>query len=196
MGAFVDYLDLRLAVADVVQNRGLTDVFPRLTKMAESKLDSELRTRYQITNGTVTFASGTGVLPADFLEMINVFGVADYPFKSGPIGDTRRWGSEYYRYSVSGSNIYIRGYSGDRDIIYYARLPTLTAGNSTTNWLLERYPNVYLYAIALEGALHVQDMTRAEIISGQLEAAKQQIRVDDEMARYSNGSVRVQGCTP
>ncbi|MBA3243254.1 MAG: hypothetical protein H0T60_18695 [Acidobacteria bacterium] len=196
MGAFVDYLDLRLAVADLVKSRNITDVMRRLTLTAESRLDSDLRTRHQITDGVVTFTGGTGTLPANFLEMINVYGVSNYLLRSGPLSDARRSGSMFYRYTISGTSIYIQGYTGGRDIQYYARIPTLTTSDATTNWLLERYPNVYLYAIGLEAAIHLQDMERAELITGQLEIAKRAIMTDDERARYSNASVRVQGMTP
>ncbi len=196
MGAFVDFFDLVLAVSDLVKNRNLTDVMKRLTLTAESRLDSELRTRYQITDGTITFTDGTGTLPTNFLQMINVYGTSDYLLRSGPLSDARRSGAMFYRYSIGGSDIFIEGYTGDRDIQYYARIPTLTTSQAATNWLLERYPNVYLYAVGLEAAIHLQDVERAELITGQLEMAKRAIMIDDERARYSNASVRVQGMTP
>src|SRR3569833_1293335 len=136
MAALADYLDLRFAVGDFVKSRNLSDVMSRLVQQAESKLNRELRCRQQITAVTLTFAGGVSALPSDFIEMLNVYGVDGLPMTSAPLTDIQREGSQYYRYAIDGTNIYIRGYSGDRDIEYYANLPTLTTSVTTSNWLL------------------------------------------------------------
>jgi hypothetical protein len=196
MPAFADYLDLRFAVGDHVGNRNLSDVMPRLTQMAEVYLNKELRCRQQITPATLTFANGAAPLPADFLEMLHVFGNCQQQMRASTLADARRVGSMWSRYSIDGSNIYINGLSGDRDVEYYAKLPTLTASPTASNWLLADAPDVYLYAVSLEAAKFLKDVDLSQATKTLLDGAMAELRVDDERARWANSTVRVQGVTP
>lgn len=196
MGALTDYLDLRFAVGDHVGNRSLSDVMPRLVQQAETYLNKELRCRQQVMYATLTFASGAAPLPADYLEMITVFDECNNPMRATQLADQRRLGSQWSKYSIDGSNIYINGYSGDRDIQYYAKLPTLTAGPTTSNWLLADSSDVYLYAVALEAAKFLKDVDIATATKTLLDGAISELRTGDERARWANSVVRVQGCTP
>lgn len=196
MGAFADYLDLRFAVGDHVGNRDISDVMPRLVLSAEAWLNKRLRCRQQITRATLTLASGVVSLPADFLEMINVYGLNGYPYHSGATADYRRIGSMYSTYSVDGSSLLINGYSGTRDIEYYAKLPTLTTSPTTTNWLLEDSPDVYLYAVGFEAAKFLKDADLAQATAALLDQEVNALKISDDRARYSNTAVRVRGLTP
>lgn len=196
MAALADYLDLRFSVGDFVKNRSLSDVMPRLVQQAESKLNKELRCRQQITADTLTFASGVSALPNDFLEMLNVYGVNGLPMTAAPLTDIQREGSQYYKYAIDGTSIYIRGYSGDRDIEYYASLPTLTTTPTTSNWLLAYAPDVYLYAVSLEAAIHIQDVEKGAAAKELLDGAMARVKVGNERAQWANAVTRVQGICP
>ena len=196
MAALADYLELRFAVGDFVKSRNLSDVMPRLVQQAESKLNKALRCRQQITADTLTFASGEAALPTDFLEMLNVYGVAGLPLLSAPLTDIQREGSQYYRYAIDGTKIYIRGLSGNRDIEYYAALPTLTTTPTTSNWLLAYAPDIYLYAVSLEAAIHVQDVERGGAAKELLDGAMARLLVGNERAQWSNTTTRVRGVCP
>jgi hypothetical protein len=196
MSALADYLDLRFAVGDHVGNRNLSDVIPRFVQTAEAYLNKELRCRQMITAATLTFTDGSVALPADFLEMLHVYGLNGYQMHAGSLADARRPGSMWSKYSIDGTNIYINGYSGDRDIEYYAKLSTLTASPTTSNWLLADCPNVYLYAVGLEAAKFIKDVDLAAATKTLLDGAMAELRVGDERARWANSVVRVQGCNP
>lgn len=196
MSVFADYLDLRFAVGDHVGNRGLSDVMPRLVQQAESYLNKELRTRQQVTYATLVFTNGVAPLPTDFLEIITVFDAFNNPMRATQLADQRRLGSMYSRYSIDASNINIDGYTGKRDIQYYAKLPTLTAGPTTTNWLLTEAPGIYLYAVGLEAAKFLKDVELSQATKVLLDGAMAELRIGDERARWANSTVRVQACTP
>lgn len=196
MTALADYLDLKFAVADQVGNRALSDVMPRLVQMAESKLNSTLRTRQQITPATLTFTDGASTLPTDFLEILHVFGLCGKQLHASTLADSRREGSQYARYSIDGTNIYLKGFSGNRDIEYYAALPTLSASPTTSNWLLSKYPDVYLYAVSKEAAKYLRDADGATAMDTLLKEAMTALETNDERARWANSTVRVQAQTP
>lgn len=190
MAVFADYLDLRVAVAEHVGNRNITDVMSRLTQSAEALLNQKLRAREQITAATLTFTTGEAPLPADYLEMIAVYDSFHRPLIQGTLMDVKRVCSEYWRYAIDGSNIIIYGISGTRDVEYYAALPTLTASVSTTNWLLAKYPHVYLYAVGLEAAKFLRDAELIQATDGLLQRAMSDLKIDDDRALWGNASAR------
>lgn len=196
MSGIANYGELRMALSDHVGHRNISSVLPRLVQTAESKLNRELRTRFQLTSSSFTFANGTTPLPADFLEMADVYGQNGHRYRAGPVSDSQRHGSMYSRYSIQGANILINGFNGDRSFDYYAKLPTLTTSSATTNWLLDRYPDVYLYAVGLEAAVYLKDMDLVGVSKEMLKEAMGMLKVDDDRARWANTTVRVAGLTP
>jgi len=196
VAALQNYIDLRFAVSDHVGNRAISDVFPRLVEMAEADFNSRLRTRRQIAEATLTFEGGLSPLPPDFLEIVGVYGLHGSDLHASPTGAFLRPGSGYSSYQIDGYNISINGYSGDRTIQYYAKLPTLTNSPTACNWLLRDYPSIYLYGVGLQAAKHLRDQELAVATSSLYGEAIQLLRVDDERARWSNSIVRVQGLTP
>lgn len=196
MAAFKDCIDLRFAVSDHVGNRAISDVFPRLIQLGEQQLNQRLRTVWQQTDDTLSFQDGEADLPPDFLEMMNVYGLNGSQMRSGMRTDQHRPGTSFSTYSIGAGKAYIRGFSGDRDITYYAAIPTLSNSLSSSNWLLQQFPDVYLYAVALQAAKFQKDVELSQATDQLLSFALQSIKVEDERARWSNGIVRVQGMTP
>ena len=196
MAAFADQLDLRIAIAENVGRDDLSDLMPRFIQQAEARLNQSVRHSSQITDTTLTFASGVATLPADFVEMIHVYDAQNCPMRAGSLSDVEAEGSQYYIYAIHGSEIRIKGISGDRDIVYYAKLSTLTASVSASNWLLASYPDVYEYAVTFEASKWIKDADMAQTYKALLEDALGSMRVDNDRRRWSNAVVRIQGVTP
>lgn len=196
MTAFNDALDLKTAVFDQVGNRTISDVWPRLVQMAEVQLNQRLRTLWQVTSDTLTFTDGEAALPADFLEMLHVYGPCGYQMRAGMLVDQQRPGMSHTTYSIGAGKLLVRGFTGDKEIQYYAALPTISNSLSATNWLLEQFGDVYLYAVSLQAAKFLRDVEMATATDQLYAAALNAVRVQDERARWSNSVVRVQGMTP
>lgn len=196
MAAFNDALDLKTAVSDHVGNRTISDVWSRLVQMAETQLNQRLRTVWQATDATLTLTDGEAALPEDFLEMMHVYGLCGYQMRSGMTTDRHRSGMSHTIYSIGAGKIYIRGFTGDRDVSYYAKLPTISGSLSASNWLLERNGDCYLYAVGLQAAKFLRDADLAKATDPLLATALNDLRIEDERTRWSNGIVRVQGQTP
>lgn len=196
MAMFSDAMDLKTAVGDHVGNRSISDVWDRLVRQAETQLDQRLRTVWQVKDETLTFADGAADLPPDFLEMMHVYGHCGYQMRSGMRVDSHRPGTSRTTYSIGPGKIYIRGFTGDKDITYYAKLPTISESLSATNWLLERFPDAYLYGVGLQAAKHLKDVDLALATDQLYGFALDAIKIEDERWRWANGIVRVQGLTP
>lgn len=175
MSEIADFLDLRIAVGDFVGNRTLSSHMPRFTKDAERVLSRRLRTGWQIAEFAPAWTDNEAPLPVDFQEFVCLDN----------------------RLSVRGDTLgRHRPYSSPDDLAYYASLPTITTGPDGANWLLERYPNAYLYAVSVEAAKFMQDVEKGAGASQLLENELTGIKIDDERARYAHHVVRVRGCTP
>lgn len=196
MAVFADQVDLRHAVASHVGDFTLTDAWKTDLLQAEARLNQRLRLRNMITDDTLTFASGTAALPSDFLELINVYDAYRYPMAATTIGHVQRTGSQYDRYAIDGSDIIIYGLTGDRDITYYAKLPTLTTSQTTSNWLLQKYPDIYLYAAAWQVLVRAKNTELAAATRELMEDAIKAAEVDDERSRWSGATVRLGMVTP
>lgn len=170
-----DFLDLRVAVADLVGNRSISDILPSLTKRAEIALNRKLRTMWQIEEFTPVWTDNVAPLPADFLQLVET----DNRLRIGAGTVTRK---PYY--------------TCPSDLEYYAALPTVTTGPTGTNWLLTQFPNAYLYATGVEAA---KQLRQAEIVvstQALLDAELMAVKIEDDRARYAHRAVRVAGLTP
>ena len=202
MTAFTDALDLRTAVVEHVGNADITDVWPRLVLMAEAFLNRNLRTRDQVTRTTLTLASGSVALPSDFLEVIGLYDGYGMEYLQQPLQQVKEnhpggmyTPSEAY-YAISGANLVSMGADGDRDFEYYAKIPTLTTSLTTSNWLLQKHPALYLYAVGLEAAKHTRDLELAQVTRDLREAELTEAHIEDDRARYSRARVRIPGVVP
>jgi hypothetical protein len=194
--AFQDYLDLRIGVSEHVGNRAISDVFPRLVKLAETTLNKKLRTRKQMTTATLTFTNGVAALPTGCLEIISLFGPNKEPLRATSLADVQFPRSSYGQYAIDNLNVVIYGLTGTRNLRYFAALPTLTTSPTTSNWLLADHPQVYLYAVGFEAAKFLRDPELAAMTDQLFSNALDEIKIDDDRTRWANGVVRMQAATP
>lgn len=191
--AFTDYLDLRTAVIEEIGDTSVADIFDRLTKLAEARLNRVLRTRYQISSASVTVSSGSGTMPSGFLEVIGVFDGNNREIVARPYQFTAQT-YQMGQYSLTSTDILTA--DGTYTVQYYAPLSTLTASMTTSNWLLENYPGVYLYAVTVEALKSKRRVDEAAAVEAVLKSEIADLETDDFAARYARGAVRVQGGTP
>lgn len=194
MTAYADFLDLQTAVIERVKNVGIADVFPQLVKLAEASFNRRLRCREQISSASMVITSGAATLPTDFEEVIGVYDGAGYEYINQPPQQLQLVQSRGY-YSINGTEIVARN-DETLTLQYYAKLPTLTTSMTTSNWLLQRHPGLYLYGTAFEAAKHLSDAEMAQAMNTILEMEYQAVAATDDSSRYARARVRVAGVTP
>lgn len=191
--AFSDHLDLRTAVLEQLGRTDIADVFPRLVGKAEARFNRELRFQEQISGVIVTMENGGAALPSDFAEMISVHGANGREYYA----QTPQFALENgYYYTIQGDFIVSTMITGDVNLLYYGKIPTISNSVTATNWLLSRYPEIYEYATLFEAAKQIRDVETAQAAIAMLRDAIAEARGDDNRSRYSRARVRVQGCTP
>lgn len=198
--AFTDYTDLLIGVSDYTGRDDVTHLFPRFTKLAESRLNRRLRVGdMEAETQITTDANGEVALPADYLEMREVKDSAGRVLKANSLNAlTRAYGNRggvACAYAVVGTAFHVKPKGAATfDITYYQDIPTLTS--NSTNWLLSRAPDVYLYATSMEVTRWAGDAERFQAAQSFYDEATSQLIIDDERARFGNAQVRLSGHTP
>lgn len=193
--AFSDFLDLRTAVLEQVGRTDIADVFPRLTLLAEAYMSRKMEMLDQITTVTVTFSGGVAPLPNDFSQVIGLFDTAGCEYVQQPTQIVKREHTTGF-YAIEPSGLVSKHSDGDLTLQYYAKIPTITAAPTDSNWLLQRYPSLYLYAVAYEAAKYMRDRDLAADMRALRDDEMRDAMADDSDARYARARVRVAGVTP
>lgn len=192
--AFTDFLDLQTAVVELVQRPDIADVFPRLVKMAEVQFNRRVRCREQITTATLTVTSGSATLPTDFQEVIGVYNGAGYEYIAQPVQELQITQNAGY-YAILSDTLVTKN-DEVLTLQYYAKVPTISASMTDSNWLLQKAPGLYLYGVGVEAAKYVRDAETAQATMPFLEMEYAGLAAEDAQQRYSRARVRMQGVTP
>lgn len=165
--ALSNYSELQAAIADHMDRTDLTTQIPDFIRIAEARMQRELRVQWMenfTSPSSTSPLNVTGI--ANFLTPKNVYVtvagekvilnyvspqvfIARYPVSGG---------SPPREYTQVANNIYVGpddGSTYDWTIWYYKPIPPLST--NTTNWLLTRHPDVYLYGSLLAGEMYLKD---------------------------------------
>lgn len=194
MSVFSDFLDLRTAVIEQIGNADIADVFPRLVKMAEADFNRRLRCREQITELSITVADGIAPVPDDMAEPIGLFTTSGRELAQTARSGYERLGSKDGFWSMDGSNIMAQ--DADYAVIYYAKVPTITGSMTDSNWLLQKHPELYLYAVSEKAAKHMSNVELATAAGSLAETEYSNVAGQDHNERFARARVRVVGVTP
>ena len=192
--AFTDYVDLRTAVIEQVGDHDIADKFDRLTQLSEAEMNRRLRTRHQITSTALTVASGVATLPSDVLEPIGLFMASGAEILARAPKSFERLTNKDHSYVISGAQLETQ--DGEYTFEYYAKIPTLTVSMTTSNWVLENYPALYLYAVSVEAAKSMKDVQMVQDLMALKEIEYATAIGGDAAERYGSARVRVVGATP
>ena len=192
--AFNDALDLRTAVVEAVQDQNITDVWPRLVKLAEATINRRLRAREQIATTVLNVANGFAYLPGDFMEVLSLYDATGRELTMQPIGMAVRNGTQGF-YAVDSDRILAKE-DGAFTLKYYAALPSVSGTLSASNWALLRWPQVYLYTVATEAARYLRNPEMAREFEAVADREIAAIAAQDASARYGRAKVRFGWVSP
>ncbi|WP_179400685.1 phage adaptor protein [Burkholderia guangdongensis] len=189
--SFDSYDDLQATIAAYLQRTNLTAQIPVFIQLAEVKLRATIDTmEAQFTNDwLIQPAQGSNVvaLPTDCASIANViYGCKklEYTSVENLSTDPQRYGRG--EWSTLGNNLYLQTYVDGVKLLvvnYFRTIQPLSEANPS-NWLLEDWPNVYLYAVLVEAAKYLMDDERLPMWSEELESAVLDMKESDKIARY------------
>ena len=167
--SLASYSDLQTSIANFSHRTDLTSIIPDLITLAETRINGDLDARAQDTKSALaTVASVESVAaPTDLINIRNLSISSTTPIVTlvYQAPDTYEidhpWGvtGTPTKYTVIGANLYLAPTPDavyTLDIVYKARVPSLSVTN-TTNYLLTTYPMVYLAAAMCQVATYTRD---------------------------------------
>lgn len=184
--ALSSYSDLASAIAGWLNRADLTARIPEFIALAEAEFNREMRTLEMESRATATLTSDAVAVPDDFLGLrsIQIDNTAlDYITPSELFEDATT-GTPIF-YTVSDGQFFFRPApsSGTVTIDYYAVIPELTSVD-TSNWLLLKHPDLYLFATLLQAEFYGWNDTRLPLIKSRVEEIMDQITGAVSKERY------------
>jgi hypothetical protein len=197
--SFSNYDDLVTNVADWLHRDDLTDRIPDFIKLGESRINRGMASRLAETEVALTATIGSRFieLPGGFKQSFGLW-LTLYTQRREIIYRvpeqlriTTASGLPYY-YTIDGSNIAF-DCPASQAYTYALRYKALyDLINTETNYLLDNYPGLYLYATLLEAAIYIRDDERmstwGDLFKTELEEAKK-----SEAQNKNNSTLSVDG---
>ena len=196
--AITTYSELKTAIADFLARDDLTSQIDTFIDLAESRISRELETRSQDTRTTLTTSADNAYvsLPTDMRSIRNVK-VMNNPRVTlrylSPLQVKKEYattGTGLPRvYSVIGDNLFLAPTPDSTlniELTYKASVSSLSDSN-TTNTILTRFPDLYLYASLFHAYTYLLDEQRATQYNALVENILQSIRIDEEKGNYGVG---------
>jgi hypothetical protein len=176
---------------------------PDFVRLAEARFNRDLRVRQMLTRARDLYTvDGAFDLPSDWLETKKVTVVWGGKIrKLEPVSEDQAdkinernsyLGTGPTAYTVNGSLVELLPTpTDDLDVYldYYAEVPALSESN-TSNWLLARWPDMYLYGSLVHSAPYLRDDSRVTTWAGFYDRALGEIRAADERAAFSGTGLR------
>jgi len=200
--ALASYSDLKTAVANHLARDDLTSVIDDFIDLAEARLSRELISRSQHKRATATTTTGDEytVLPTDLrsirLVRLNTdprvvldFMTPNDLYRAHPNAGQGKPRS----YAVMGDEIALRPIPDDAyevEIVYGEGVSALSDDN-TSNTILSRYPDAYLYASLAAAARYLMDEQRAGYYDGLTTVAIEEINRSEDRARFNSGNLEM-----
>jgi hypothetical protein len=196
------YSTLKSAVADYLNRQDLTTVIPTFISLAEKEIQRTLRVRDMLCRSTATISDQYAALPVDFLEMkkfrISVNGlwrpltilgdkqVDDVRLSYGTTG-----APESYALNADALE-FVPAPDGeyDTEMTYYEKITPLS-DDDTTNWLLEKAPDLYLFGALLQSAPYLKEDERIGLWSGLYKSIFSDIQAESDRSDYAGSTPRV-----
>ena len=202
--ALTTYTELKAKISEVLNRDDLTDAQAAdFIALAESRFRRDIRHWRMIRRATGTQTAGSQfmALPDDWIETIRL-NIATYGTVNvaslDTIADHRAKHSD-----GSTANVYLYAHVGseyelyptpsedtDFELVYYENIPALSA-SVASNWLLDHYPDVYLYGALVHTAPWLQEDERLATWGQLYTQAMADLNADSEAARHSGTGLRM-----
>ena len=195
------YAELQSSIADWLLRDDLTSVIPTFISLAEAKFNRRIRDYRMVKRATAEVDTAYFAIPSDWQENIR-FQLNTSPITTLEYVTPDQAAEEKRLYNSSGRPAFFTMIGDqfqivpapdstyDAELTYYAKIPALS-GSNTSNWLLEKAPDIYLYGALLEAAPYLDDDARVQVWGGLLEQSMNAIQIESDRAKTGSSSIRM-----
>ena len=200
--AITTYDELKTAIADTLNRDDLASSVPNFISLAEANMQRKIRHWRQEKRANAVIDSQYSAVPADFLEIIRFYITSGSTkplelISQGELLERKRrnlntsGSPSFYALTAGELEVYpVPDGAYDAELYYYSRVPALTSVD-TTNWLLDYFPDVYLYGSLVHSAPYLKDDERIRVWAALFQEAIDAINASSEKAKFGGSSRRI-----
>lgn len=193
MPTITNYSTLQSAIGDYLNRADLTSQIPMFIQFVEADLNTRLRSREMVVRATTTNDEEFVELPPDFLQALNlqiVGGKTPLRYVTLDEADQIKAAQIYTQviaYTLVDDAIELVPAPANNvqiEMVYYQCIPALSDTN-TTNWLLSKSPDVYLYGALVHAAPFLMDDQRINTFASFYTQRVEALNLDSDRAVHS-----------
>lgn len=200
--AITTYTELKTAIADFLNRDDLSAAVPTFISLAEADMQRKVRHWRMEKRSTAELDTQYSAIPADFVEVIRMYITSGDTkplelISQGELLDRKRKnlntsGSPSY-YAITAGEIEVFPVPDgtyDLELYYISRIPALS-DSATTNWLLDYFPDVYLYGALVHSAPYLKDDNRVQVWAALYQNAIDAINTSGDSAKFGGSGRRM-----
>ena len=189
------YATLQSEIASWLNRDDLSSIIPTFIQFVESDVNSRLRHQKMVIRAQATSNQEYVQLPGDWLEAINIHIVdGAQPLRFVTLDEADRINKQQIVtqpsfYSIMDDALEIvpaPGSNIDIEMIYYGKIPALSNQN-TSNWLLVKAPDLYLYGSLVHAAPYLLDDQRVGLFANMYNSRLEALALESDKAVHSGG---------
>jgi len=200
--AITTYTELKSSVADFLNRDDLTSVAPTFISLAEADMQRQVRHWRQEKRSTAQLDTQYSAIPADFVEDIRFYITSSDTSPMEKISQYQLLDRKRVNLNASGKPAYYALTAGEIEVLpipdgvydvelyYYSRIEALTDSNAS-NWMLEYFPDAYLYGSLVHSAPYLKDDARLQVWASLYQVAIDAINADSDKAKYGGSGRRM-----
>lgn len=196
------YAELKTNIADFLNRDDLTSVSSTFVSLAEADLNRQIRHWRQEKRSTAEIDTQYSAIPADMLEVIRFYITSGDTRPLELISQAEMLDRKFRNLNTSGQPAYYAVTAGELEVypvpdgtytseLYYFGKTEALSDSNTSNWILEHYPDAYLYGSLIHSAPYLKDDARIQVWAALYQSAIDSINQASEKAKFGGSGRRM-----
>jgi hypothetical protein len=207
--AITNYTELKAVVADWLNRQDLTDRIPDFITLAGTRLQRDMaRVKHPgaISQAIATVVDNYAPVPQDFIGVYQLMTqdarqIINYVspdqsmtlLASSTAGSSNAIGGSDIYYTIIGKQFRLfepetSNTNFNLELWYYAYLPQLS-DTTATNWVLQRYPDLYLYGSLVHSASYLKSDERIPTWEGAYQKMLAEVELEADRSMRSQSKI-------
>lgn len=194
------YAELQTAIADFLNRDDLTTTIPTFIQLAEAVFQRDVEHWKREERATASVSGRYAAIPSNFYSPIRVALQSKHaplePMSLNEMARERALRNDAAgiptKYALTGGEIELFPTPNDEftlEMVYREKIPVLSDSN-TSNWLLERAPDLYLYGSLVHSAPYLKEDERAAAWASLYQAALDALAQEGDRGKWA-GPLRI-----
>ena len=200
--ALTTFAELKSSIADFLNRDDLTSVIPDFITLAEADMNRNVRHWRQEARTSQTIDAQYEDLPSDFLEAVRYYVTSSDTnslelISQGEMLERRERSlnttgrPQYYAITAGQAEFYPTPDGTYTAELYYVQRITALSDSNTSNWVLQYYPDAYLYGALVHSAPYLAEDNRTAVWSSLYQNAINAINMESEKAKFGGSGRRM-----